>query len=86
MNRGIATALINLLVAVDLATDDEIEPQFAEALEEDAATAFDAMSDEERHLVAEVAAELAEDEADTERREALEEFPATYGLDDEDDD
>jgi hypothetical protein len=85
VNRGIVTALINLLVAVDLASDDEIEPQFAEALEEDAATAFDAMADEERHLVAEVAAAMAEDERDPERREALEEFPATYGLDEDDD-
>lgn len=81
----LVAALVDILVSIDLAGDEEIDPDFAVALQGRAASAFDALTNEERHAIALIVAELAAATPAGESRRAREGFAEAYGLDDDDD-
>jgi hypothetical protein len=84
MDSQVAVALISLLISIDLASESEISSDFAVALQGDAVTVFDSLTNEDRHEIAEIVSRMAADETIAARRQALEEFADAYGLDDDD--
>ncbi|WP_139338167.1 hypothetical protein [Micromonospora avicenniae] len=80
----IVRALAELLASIDLASDEEIDSDFAATLQGEVANVFDSLSVHDRARLAEIIAHAAEREQARERREALAEIPQAYGLRDND--
>jgi hypothetical protein len=76
-------ALANLVVSIELAEDDDIDPQLAAELIDDLLTDLEDLSAEDRHRVlAELHAMVAA-EHDTERKSLLIDLPDELGLEEE---
>ncbi|GIH05038.1 hypothetical protein Rhe02_31050 [Rhizocola hellebori] len=79
----VVAALAEVLVAIEMGSDDEIDPDFADAIQFEVVNRFDALSDEERLRLTEIFEGLAKAEPSDERRAVLSELPQAYGLLDE---
>ncbi|MFF4089878.1 hypothetical protein ACFYY9_23855 [Streptomyces nigra] len=88
--RVLAEAVMNLLLAIELADDDVIDPDDAVKVGEWAAaglqTGLDQASEEDRHALIDHFRAIAETEEDPERRDLALEFPEAMGLLPEDED
>jgi hypothetical protein len=79
----VVAALAEVLVAIEMGSDDEIDPDFADAIQFEVVNVFDTLSDEERLRLTEIFEGLAKAEAADEKRTVLSELPRAYGLLDE---
>jgi hypothetical protein len=84
MDSQVVSAIVNILVSIDLASDAQINPDFAVVLQGEASVAFDSLTNDERHAIAHIVSEMAAAEGPGERKIALEEFVEAYGLDEDD--
>ena len=82
LDRVVCT-LAEVLIAIELASDEEIDPDFAAALQGEVIDHFDALSDSDRLRLTEIFATLAQAEPSDRRRAVLHELPKAYGLLDE---
>ena len=76
----VVAALAEVLVAIELASDDDIDPDFADNIQFGVVNVFDHLSDEERVRLTEIFEGLAKVEASDEKRAVLSELPRAYGL------
>ena len=83
MNRILARALIDLAVAIELSSDDEIDPRTATTLIDDLAATLDDLSEADRDELLDYIEELADLTRDPDRREVLLELPDTLALTDD---
>ncbi|MFI5932373.1 hypothetical protein [Actinoplanes sp. NPDC051494] len=83
MNRILVRALIDLAVSIELASDDEIEPETATTLLDDLAVALEDLPEKDRDDLIDHIEELADATRDRDRREVLMDLPDTLGLTDD---
>ncbi len=79
----VVSALAEVLVAIELGSDDDIDPDFADAIQGEVVNVFDSLTDDERLRLTEIFEGLAKAEPSDERRAVLFELPKAYGLLDE---
>ncbi len=79
----VVAALAEVLVAIELGSDAQIDPDFADTIQGEVVNVFDTLSDEERLRLTEIFEGLAKSERSDERRAVLSELPLAYGLLDE---
>jgi hypothetical protein len=73
-------ALANMLVAIELADDDAVDPETAAQLLDDLAADLEDLSDEDAHRVLTELHALAAAEPDPDRRAILVDLPDDLGL------
>jgi hypothetical protein len=73
-------ALAEVLVAIEMGSDDDIDPDFADNIQFGVVNVFDHLSDEERLRLTEIFEVLAKAEPSDEKRTVLAELPRAYGL------
>ena len=83
VNRILVRALIDLAVAIELSSDDEIDPRTATTLLDDLAATLDDLSDADRDDLLDYIEEQADLTRDPDRREVLLELPDTLALTDD---
>jgi hypothetical protein len=79
----VVAALAEVLVAIEMGSDDEIDPDFADAIQFEVVNVFDSLTDEERLRLTEIFEGLAKAEPSDDKRAVLCELPRAYGLLDE---
>ncbi|MFF1416132.1 hypothetical protein [Streptomyces sp. NPDC058280] len=80
----LATAMAQLVTAIDLRSDEEVDPDLATTWFEDLAHAFDQLPSADRLRLAALFGEAAEQESRPEVRAAMSELPEGFGLEEED--
>ncbi|MBT2488815.1 hypothetical protein J7E96_09825 [Streptomyces sp. ISL-96] len=80
----LATAMAQLVTAIDLTDEDDVDPDLATTWFEDVADHLGRLSAEDRHRLAALFREAAMDETRPEFREAMLEVPENFGLEDDD--
>ena len=76
-------ALIDLAVAIELSSDDEIDPRTATTLLDDLAATLDDLTDADRDELLDYIEEQVDLTRDPDRREVLLELPDTLALADD---
>jgi hypothetical protein len=80
MNTKIVKALVDVLVLIDLAPDDQIDPDFAVSLQENGACAFDSLTNDEQQALVGIVAEMATSARPGPSRDRLRAFAENYAL------
>jgi hypothetical protein len=78
--KFLAKALTELLIAIDLSDDDDIEPEVAMDLLEPVAALLQTASAEIRQTLVELITRRAEEEADPDRRMTALDLPNAIGI------
>jgi hypothetical protein len=78
--KFLAKALTDLLIAIDLSDDDDIEPEVAMDLLEPVATLPQTASAETRQTLVELITRCAEEETDPDRRLTALDLPNAIGI------
>ncbi|GGV52277.1 hypothetical protein GCM10010293_64640 [Streptomyces griseoflavus] len=81
----LATAVAQLITAIDLTSDDEVDPDLATTWFEDLADTLDRLPAADRARLADLFAAAAERETRPDVRASMARLPEDLGLDDEDD-
>jgi hypothetical protein len=82
----LATAMAQLVTAIDLTDEDDVDPDLATTWFEDVADHLGRLSTEDRHRLAALFREAAMEETRPDFREAMLEVPENFGLEDDDED
>ncbi|MET8453362.1 hypothetical protein [Streptomyces sp. NPDC005209] len=80
VKKVLAQAFVSIAVSIDLADDEEIDPDVAVGLLEPAAAFFRGLTEEGRREVSSLILECAEQEEDPERRSVILELPEAIGV------
>lgn len=81
---GLARALADVIVSIELTDDEAIAPEIASAILDDMTAIFDAMSNVDRAEIARLILEYAEEQTRPDRRRVMLGVPDGLGLLDED--
>ncbi|MGR8009852.1 hypothetical protein [Streptomyces hypolithicus] len=79
----LATAMAQLVTAIDLTGDDDVDPDVATTWFEDLADSLGRLPAEDRHLLAALFRQTAMKETRPDHREAMLEMPENFGLEDD---
>jgi hypothetical protein len=82
--EAVVKSLAQLVIAIDLTDDEEVDPDLATTWFEDVAYTLNQLPQSARSGLAALVRRLADEESDPVRRNALLEFPESFGLDEED--
>lgn len=82
----LATAMAQLVTAIDMTDEDEVDPDVATTWFEDLADQLGRLPAEDRHRLAALFRQAAMEETRPEFREAMLEVPENFGLEDDDED
>ncbi|MFE9399773.1 hypothetical protein [Streptomyces flavidovirens] len=82
----LAATMAQLVTAIDLTDEDDVDPDLATTWFEDVADNLGKLSADDRHRLAALFREAAMEETRPEFREAMLEMPENFGLEDDDDD
>ncbi|WP_030060316.1 MULTISPECIES: hypothetical protein [Streptomyces] len=80
VNKVLAQAFVSVAVSIDLADDEEIDPDVAMGILEPAAAFFRGLTEEDRQEVSSLILECAEQEEDSERRSVILGLPEAIGI------
>ncbi|MEV5319326.1 hypothetical protein AB0K92_17015 [Streptomyces sp. NPDC052687] len=83
LTRALAEGLVNVLWFVESCEDEQMDPDDAVRVLEDAAHLLSGLSAGQRDELLDLLDGMAAEETDPERREFLEDFPEGFGLVDE---
>ncbi|WP_329366186.1 hypothetical protein OG896_16460 [Streptomyces sp. NBC_00669] len=83
--RTVVKAMAQMISAIDMTTDDEVDPDLATTWFEDVAAQFDGLSDEDRRGLAQLFRQVAAGETQLRLREAMMSIPESFGLEDDED-
>lgn len=86
MKVVLARALFQVLTSMESAGEDEVSPDAAAAIAEDVTVALQALSEEERAELVQIARQMELEAPDTASREILSEIPEALGLVNDDED
>jgi hypothetical protein len=84
MERLVVSALVNLIVSIDLSDEETVPSDFVSSVFEDVMDVLEELSEAERERFIGITRSLAEAEPSPRRRQALLNLPADLGLIDED--
>ncbi|MET7505946.1 hypothetical protein [Streptomyces albidoflavus] len=81
---GLARALADIIVSIELTDDEVIDPEIASAILDDTTAIFDSMSNSDRAEIARLILEYAEEQSRSDRKRVMLGVPDGLGLLDED--
>jgi hypothetical protein len=81
----LTTAMAQLITAIDVTDDEEVDPDLATRWFENVAYNFDQLPVADRHKLAILFRQAASRETNPEFREAMLELPESFGLEDDED-
>jgi len=82
---ALARATAQLVAAIDLTDDEEVDPDLASGWFEGVAAEFDQLGDEDRRKLADLIRQAAAEERNPKFRAAMLAIPESFGLEDEED-
>ncbi|MFJ2953989.1 hypothetical protein [Streptomyces sp. NPDC087270] len=81
----VVKAMAQMISAIDLTTDDEVDPDLATTWFEDVAAQFDGLETEDRSKLAQLFRQAAAEEAQPRFRNAMMSIPESFGLEEDED-
>lgn len=83
--RTLVKAMAQMITAIDMTTEDEVDPDLATTWFEDVAAQFDGLGNEDRRGLAQLFRQVAAEETQPRFREAMMSIPESFGLEDDED-
>ena len=83
MNETLVRAIIDLIVSMELTSDEALDPDAATGLLEDFSAALEKLSGRDRRRLVRIAQKMAESERNPERKSILADVPEGLGITDE---